>query len=208
MHNVSQDSRGLAPILIILILLFLAIAGLAGWRIWDVSKSESKASSSSSSQKIETSDETPPTTLERVSTASDSYSVSLPRGWAHSTCEDTDILFLAPSEELLGACNSGNFGAISISRNAGDTRAEGDPTSDPTATEVSVTSVTIDRQPATKTSYTVGGEEAIVPVGTRFVRYQIFYEGNTYTLGTSQSPGGPSFIEELDGIVRTFRFSD
>lgn len=211
MHKLHHDQRGLAPLLIILILLLLALIGFTGWRVWSSSQSDSEsapaASSSPATDKIETSDETPPT-LERVSTASDSYSVPLPSGWVHSTCEDTDILFLAPSEALLGRCNSGSFGAVSISRSAGDTRSEGDPRSDPSATDVSITSATIDGQPATKTSYTVGGDGGIVEAGTRFVSYRVFFEGNTYTLGATQTPGGTSYTTELDAFARSFRFTE
>lgn len=198
----------MAHIWLILLLLLLGIIGLVVWTLWSVSNKDPEASiSPQANEKIETSDEAPPV-LERLSSTRDSYSVVLPSGWVHRTCEGTDILFLAPNEEELGKCNSGYFGAISISRNAGDVRAEGDPSSDPSATEISVTSVTIDGQPATQTSYTVAGEESMIPVGTRLVRYQIFFEGNTYTLGASQAPGGTSYASELDAIVRSFRFSE
>jgi hypothetical protein len=211
MHKLHHDQRGIAPLLVILILLLLALIGFTGWRVWSASNTDTDsapaASSPATTDKIETGEEAPPA-LERISTASDSYSVALPSGWVHATCEDTDILFLAPSEELLGRCNSGSFGAISISRSAGDSRAEGDPRSDPTATDVSVTDVTINRQPATKTSYTVGGDGAMVAVGTRFVSYRVFYEGNTYTLGAQQAPGGTSYATELDAFVRSFRFTE
>ena len=210
MHNIRNDSRGVAPILLVLILLFLAIAGFAGWRVWDMSRSEPATSSNSPtpSPKSEAPEEIPAPTLERVSGAGDSYSVALPIGWVHRSCDDSNILFLAPSDDLLGKCNSDSFGVLSIGRNTGDTRAEGDPASDPTATDVSVSSVTVDSQPATKTRYTVGSTESIVPAGTRFVRYQILYEGYTYTIGSTQMPDGASYTDQLDEIVGSFRFSE
>lgn len=209
MRNLKNNEQGVAPLLIILLIFLLAVVGFAGWRVWSASKSDSKASSSesSSTEKIETSDEPVPE-LERVSSATDSFSVALPSGWVQRTCEDADILFLAPSEDKLGKCSSGYFGAISISRNEGDVRADSDPASDPSATEVSVSTATIDGKEATKTSYTVSGEEAMIPSGTRIIRYQLFHEGYTYTLGASQDPGGTSYATELDAIVRTFSITE
>lgn len=210
MHKLQNDQRGIAPLLLILILILLALIGFAGWRVWESSKDpavDSSTSTPASTEKVETTDETPPT-LERISTASDSYTVALPSGWYYASCDDSDILFLAPSEDLLGRCNSGSFGAISISRTPGDTRTEGDPRTDPTARDVSVTDVTVNGQPATKTSYTVGGDGAMVAAGTKFVSYRVFYEGHTYTLGAMQTPSGTSYATELDAIVRTFRFSE
>jgi len=211
MHKVKPNDRGISQLILLLILFILGITVFVGWRVWSSSSEDPVSgttnSTNGSPQKDEDSED-PGGTLERISTFSDSYSVNLPVGWYYSTCEGTDILFLAPSEDLLGKCDSGYFGAISISRNAGDRRAEGDPSSDSTVTEVSVTEVTIDRQPATKVSYTVGGDGDIIAIGTKFIRYQIFYEGNTYTIGTSNTPGETSFAEELDGIVRTFSFTE
>lgn len=70
-----------------------------------------------------------------------------------------------------------------------------------------ITDVTIDGQAATKTSYTVGAND-FTPTDTDYIRYQVFYEGNTYTLGTSSESGLMSFADELEAIIRSFRFAE
>ncbi len=205
--NTQKQYHGFSTILLIIIIaLVLALLGFLGWRAWEAASKDPVASSADSTEKLDVTDEMP-STLERISTASDSYTVALPEEWLYRTCEDTDILFLAPSEDLLGICSSGYFGAISISRSAGDTTAEGDPRDDPSLIDVEVSDVTIDGQPATKVSYTVGESDFLTP-GAEYIRYQIYYEGNTYTIGTGREPTGVSFAVELDGLVRSFRFSE
>lgn len=191
---------------IVVTTLILGLLGFVGWRSWDAANPDPVKSSDDSAEKVEVGEEAPES-LERISTAGDSYTVPLPTGWLYELCEDSDILFLAPTEDLLGQCNSGYFGAISISRNGGDTRSESDPTSDPSAVEVEISEVTIDGQPATRVSYSIG-ESDFLTTGAEYLFYQIFYEGNTYTLGTSSEPGEVSFTEELDSIVRSFRFAE
>lgn len=196
------------------ILLTIGIAagvGLLVWNVWFSHNTElepvppKQTSQPNETVKIE---EPKESEKERVSSPNNTYSVEIPDGWVSSSCNDVDVLFLAPSPDLLGKCNSGFGGAISISRNDGDVRSESNPLNDPSATEISESRTTLGDQQATRTSYTIANGDGLIPDGTTFVRFQTFYNNSTYTLVTSHSPNASSFVGELDEIASSFRFED
>lgn len=196
------------------ILLTIGIAagvGLLVWNVWFSHNTEleptppKQTSQPNETVKIE---EPKESEKERVSSPNNTYSVEIPDGWVSSSCNDVDVLFLAPSPDLLGKCNSGFGGTISISRNDGDVRSESNPSDDPNITNFSESEISLDDQPATRSRYTLTDGGGFIADGTTFVIFQAFYNNSTYRLVTNYAPNGSSYISELDAIADSFQFQN
>lgn len=90
--NTHTQNHGFSTVIfVIIIAIIIGLLGFLGWRAWEAASKEPASSSTESTNKVGVGGEIP-ATLERISTASDSYTVPLPEGWLYGVCEDTDIL--------------------------------------------------------------------------------------------------------------------
>lgn len=206
--KIRHDQKGISPLIIIFLLLLLAVVGFAGWTVYSTNKDTEPSKTSSS-----TSDTTKKTTPKRVeptyaTTVSVIYRVVQPDSWVKGTCADNpDILFLAPSTDKLGKCQTEYFGTVAITKNIGNIgHNEEYYTSDDAYAEVTYSAITIDGITGYKVSYRVATENELgVPaVGTKIVQYVLFDGTNTFSISYSRASGDPDLTTEVQKLAESF----
>lgn len=201
----KNNQNGFSPIYLLLVILILLALGFIGWKVWERSK-DAPASSSSTSESVDKDATTPEITY--ASPESELYRVSVPEAWVSGTCPDNvDILFLAPSTEKLGRCQSDSGGTVAIAKNTGNTgHTEEYYTSDDQFSSVSYSPVTIDGITGYKVSYTVATENELgyPPVGTKVVLYSLYDGTNTFSQVYTQLPDDPNLASVFQSIAESF----
>jgi Tfp pilus assembly protein PilX len=209
--SLARNQQGFSPLIIIILLLILALLGFGGWRVWESKKDKDKSASSSSSEPSPISsaaEEPTASALNYVKPPSEVYQVALPEGWVKATCPGTpDLLFLAPSTDKLGKCDTESGGTVAIGKNSGNTgHPETFYTSDPQYGSVAYTSITLDGITGYKVSYTVAAESisGYPPVGTQQTQYVLFDGTNTFTIVYTRFAGDADLAATVQTMAETF----
>ncbi|HTE58232.1 MAG TPA: hypothetical protein VK694_05810 [Verrucomicrobiae bacterium] len=206
----TRNQKGFSPIFIILILLLLALLGFAGWRIWESRDDKGgKIPSSSDSAPASADPEEPAApALNYVKPPSEVYRVALPDTWVKATCPDTpDLLFLAPTTDKLGKCNSEFGGTVTISKASGDvSHPAAYYSGDSHLSGVSYATTTIDSINGYKVSYTVSTEYEIgtPAVGTQQTQWVLFDGTNSFIMVYTRLPGDPDLAAAAQTLAETF----
>lgn len=203
-----KQKRSKKPLWVLLVILLVAAAAAGAWywqqrKIDDLEKQLSVASSSQQTKEAPTD----PVEVHLVGPVEASFSVELPDAWVFGTCADTEIVFLAPSADKLGKCNTESFGTVSISKVPGDVREPETAFADAAVYgSVNYEVVTLDGAPGVKVSYTVldSGELGYPPVNTKMIRYTVFKDGNSYVIGYQQQPGDTDYAAVFEDIANSF----
>lgn len=163
-----------------------------------------------------TSTPTPAPTLDptvawtRYSDPVDHFSLRYPGTWMQRTCLNGvhTGLFLAPTADSLGICNSGFGGQMSVIAVTGDERTAMQLSGLP---DLVTTAVTVDGQAGTRQSATAVASELGPPAGTRLVVYVFFIGGRTYRCSYTQAPSGATSADVLADfdlmVTRTLAFA-
>jgi hypothetical protein len=173
----------------------LLIAGATVW--WLMSTNNSPTSENTAENNTS---ETPMS--EPINIPGFKYVVNKPASWTYGECGDTStyVLFLAPTQEELGLCNSEEGGVVSISATPGDNRY---PTSNLQTDEgvefISETNITIDSQDALKVVY------RLTDLDNKMTVYSFYDDLDTYTITYQQKPGASDQSEVVEHIVSTFK---
>jgi len=205
------NQRGFSHLLLI-ILLLLVIAGIvfAGLNVWNSRKTTKEDPITGSSSVTKETPEPPAPAPTRVAPTSEAFEVTLPDGWVDGRCEDSaDIVFLAPTADLLGKCQTESFGMVSVSRAEGDQRrTEESFMADDYYGSTTYEAVTIDDLPGYKVTYTVATETELgyPPVGTYEAMYHLYDadSNKTYILGYRQFEGDPDHKATFATIAESF----
>lgn len=199
------NQKGFSPLILILLILLLLALGFAAWRVLGSDSDKPSDSSESTSTTKETPDEPAVTYAKPISEA---YQVVQPDAWVKGTCPDNpDLLFLAPSSDKLGKCQTESFGTVSVTKNAGDsTNNEEYYTGDDYYGSVSYSAVTIDGITGYKVGYTIAGESELgyPPIGTKQVLYVLYDGTNTYTIAYGQMAGDADHAATAQAIAESF----
>lgn len=202
--RIKHNQQGFSHWLILLLILLLLVIGFVGWRVWDARSNEDTSSTSAPVEK----DATPADEVVTVRPPSEGYQVTLPDTWVSSTCADTpDLLFLAPTEDKLGTCNSESGGTVAIARNDGNIGYGADYyAADPYYGDAVYTPITIDGIAGYKVSYSVATETELgfPPVGTQVVQYVLFDGTHTYTTTYTRMSGDPDLTTEVQTLAESF----
>lgn len=207
--SISRNQKGFSIWIILLILLLLAILGFAGWRIWkaDDSGSEPPATSESSPETDAAEEPAEPEPTYAMP-PSGAYRVEQPDGWVKGTCADSsDLLFLAPSNDKLGTCNSENGGTVAISKNNGDvSQPESYYTSNAEYGSVSYGTFTADGITGYKVSYEIVAESILgyPPVGTEQTQYTLFDGTNSFVIVYTRLPGHADVSATVQALAESF----
>lgn len=192
----------------LLILLLIGASGYGGWyyqqqKIDDLNL-QIKQLKEAASQPTEAEQDV--VRVQLVRPADKSYSVEAPLDWLSGTCEDSAVVFLAPTSDLLGKCATEFFGMVSISKQPGDNLAvEADFSDDSIYSDVSFTSTSINGVNGVKISHTQVGAFEVGPVaGTKTISYQLFDGTNTYIISYSEQPGWPDHSDDFELIAQSF----
>lgn len=207
---IARNQKGFSPLFIVLILLILALLGFAGWRIWESKddKGSGKPESSESTPSSGDSEEPAPPALNYVKPPSEVYRVALPDTWVKATCPDTpDLLFLAPTTDKLGRCNSESGGTVAISKASGDVSHPATYyTGDSHLSGVSHAAITIDGINGYKVAYTIAVEYELgyPPVGTQQTQWVLFDGTNSFIIVYTRLPGDPDLAATAQTLAETF----
>lgn len=201
--RIKQNQQGFSHLIILLLILLLLVIGFVGWRVWD----SKKGSDTSGSSSVEKTDE-PAEEVTVVMPPSEGYQVALPDTWVSSTCADSpDLLFLAPTEDKLGKCNTESGGTVAISRNDGNIGYGADYyEADPYYGDVVYSAITIDGIEGYKVSYSVATETELgfPPIGTQVVQYVLFDGTDTYMMTYTRMSGDPDLTAEVQTLAESF----
>src|SRR3990167_3101234 len=104
-----KKKRGKQALLWLLILLLIGGAGSGAWDYNQQIKQLQEAAKADKAPEKEI------VKVQVVKSADNSFSVEAPVEWLSGTCEDSTIVFLAPSADLLGKCATEYFGIVSMS---------------------------------------------------------------------------------------------
>jgi hypothetical protein len=195
--------------LILLSLILLASAGFAGYKYAKSDDTEEPVKTeefSSSTEKDLIIEESP----ETAKPISEIYEVNLPEGWERGTCPDNpDILFLAPTTELLGKCQTESFGMVSVSVAQEDTRrTEEYYAADDYYAEPMFSEATVDGLSGYWVSYTIATENIVgyPPVGTYENSLNLYdpSDGKTYIVAYRELPGDPNHRSDFTALALSF----
>lgn len=202
--KLRNNQQGIAHLYLILALILALVIGLVGWRVWAMRSD--KATDTSTAKTAE--EEEPAPAVTYVQPPSEDYRIALPDTWVSGSCPDTpNLLFLAPTADKLGKCNSESGGTVSIGRNDGNTGyGEDYYTSDDYYGDVVYTAVTIDGIEGYKVAYTVATETELgyPPIGTQVVQYVLFDGTNTYQVTYTRFSGDPDLSAQAQAIAESF----
>ncbi len=197
-------------ILVLLGVLLLSGATFAGYKYSKSNSDEAPVAKEESSTPEEETPAPAEPTLKKARPVSGAFEVEVPVGWVSSTCADNpDILFLAPTTELLGKCASEYFGTVAVTTNKGNIgHNEEYYTSDDSYASVKYSSVTVDSIPGYKVSYTVAteGELGYPPVGTFEYIYNLYdsTSNQTFRPAYRQLPSDSNYQSQFVQIAESF----
>lgn len=201
--NIRRNQQGFTPFHFLVLIALLLLLAFVGWRVWEA-RSDKEVEAPVASQTTKSADDTP---LNYIQPPSEDYRAALPEGWVSGTCPDSpDILFMAPSNDMLGKCNSEFGGTVIISRSDGNTGyGEDYYTSDASYGGVTYEAVTIDGIEGYKVAYTVAGEVMVGPAaGSQIVQYVLFDGTNTWSVTYTQLAGDPDNKAHAQSIAESF----
>ena len=203
-----KKKRGKQALLWLLILLLIGGAGYGAWyyQQQNIDDLNQQIKQLQEAAKADKAPEKEIVKVQVVKSADNSFSVEAPVEWLSGTCEDSTIVFLAPSADLLGKCATEYFGIVSMSKTPGDNRsAEGDFADETLYSDVTFAAVTVNGVEGVRVSYTNVGEFEVGPLaGTKAISYQLFDGTSTYMISYSQQPSDPDYSEEFETITQSF----
>jgi len=196
------------PLLVLLVVLLIAGVSFGVW-YWQQRKIDDLNQQLIASKNTQQAPAAPadPVEVHLVGPIESSFTVALPDAWVFGVCPDTEIIFLAPSADKLGKCNSESFGTVSISKVSGDVREPETAFADASVYgSVSYEVVTVNGVPGVKVGYTLldNGILGYPPVNTKTVRYTLFKDGNSYVMGYQQQPGDTDYRAVFEDIATSF----
>lgn len=207
--RLKTNQSGLAPVLVLLLVLLIMVIAFFAWRF--TSSEQPSIAPQNDNSSDQTADESDLSGApSRVSPANDAYSVELPSGWVSRNCDaagSEGVLFIAPSEELLGLCASEAGGVVIFSVASGDNRASlSDFSESEEIGDLSSSDITYGEISGTSFSYTIVAESMLgyPPVGTTIVHYQAYDGTNTYFATYTGLPGQQDYLAEFDASVDSF----
>jgi hypothetical protein len=196
--------------IILLILLLLSSAAFAGFKYAksdEPKKEDTKPDETSLSEDKDLIISEAPETARSIS---ELYEVNLPDGWEKGTCPDNpDILFLAPTTELLGRCQTESFGMVSVSVAQEDTRrTEEYYSADDYYAAPTYSTTTVDGLSGYWVSYNIAAENIVgyPPIGTYEYSLNLFdpSDGKTYIVAYRELPGDPNYRSDFTAIALSF----
>lgn len=203
----SRNQGGFSPVTILLVLLLTATLAFTVLRVYDSKDTRSSTPPSSSDASSDPAPVDDPD-LAYVRPPSEVYRVAQPEGWVKSTCSDSpDLLFLAPSTDKLGKCNSESGGTVLISKSAGDIREPATAfTGNPQYTSVSYEATTIDGMAGYKVAYAIAatGDPGYPPPGTKHIQYVLFDGTNSFIIIHTRLPADPDLSAIVQTMAETF----
>jgi hypothetical protein len=207
--SLERNQQGFSPWIILLIILVLAILGFVGWRAWIAEESASDIPhTSDTGSESETPEEPAEPEPTYALPPSKAYRVAQPNEWVTRTCPDSpDLLFLAPSSDKLGTCNSENGGTVAISKNGGNlSQPESYYTSNAEYSGVSYTAFSADGISGYKVSYTIAAENILgyPPVGTQQTQYLLFDGTSSFTIVYTRLPGHADVSTAVQALAESF----
>lgn len=198
-----QNQQGIAHLYLILGLVLILVIGLVGWRVWAMRSDKAADTPAKITEKTAAEPE-----LNYIQPPNEAYKVALPDTWVNSSCPDTpDLLFLAPTIDKLGKCNSESGGTVVVTRNDGNTGYGEDYYTESDYYDSPVyTVVTIDGIEGYKVAYTVGSDDGLgyPPIGTQVVRYVLFDGTDTYSINYTRFAGDPDESAKAQFIAESF----
>lgn len=201
--SIRNNQQGNAHLFVIIAVVVVIIIGLVGWRVWDARKTEKPTKSAASSTAAE--EPAAEVTVNYVMPTDKSYRIGLPEGWATGVCGDNG-LFMAPTADELGKCQSESLGTVFVTPTDGNTGYGADYyAADPMYGGVTYTPVTIDGIKGYKVVYTVATEQMVGPsIGTKITQYVLFDGTQTYTITYQQNTGQPDLSALIQTSAETF----
>lgn len=208
MKSLKSNQIGASRIIVaMVVLVVVAAAGAGGWWLWQRNAPQEVDETPDTTQQTEqpaTEEQTAAQTVE-ASPASGDFSVRILESWQQQDCaaDNPNILFVAPTTDLLGKCASEFFGLIAVSKTEGDRREDESAYSGRTDINlVSYDQLMVDTMPAIRVEYTQS-EEPIVgpPVGTRYIEVIAFDGTYSFSMSYTQQPGWDDYRAEFDAIV-------
>lgn len=208
--KIMHDQRGFSPWIILLILLILAALGFAGWRVWSADDDTATPSTTESASEKEPEGDEMSAEPEPIYAMppSEAYRVELPVSWVKKICPDSEnLLFLAPTTDKLGTCNSENGGTVAITKNSGDVgHPESYYMSDPHYGSVSYSAFAADSITGHKAAYTIATEDVLgyPPVGTQQTQYVLFDGANSFVIAYTRFSGDPDLAATVQALAESF----
>lgn len=208
--KLRTEQKGFSPLIIVLVLLLLGLLGFAGWTVYSKNKKTETSTAKSETKKAAAPEKSTTKRIEPtyVKPAGEAYRVALPATWVSGTCADNpDILFLAPTSDKLGKCQSEYFGTVALSKNAGNIgHNEEYYTSDDAYADVTYTATTIDGIAGYKVTYTVAtaNELGVPAVGTKIVQYVLYDGANSYTISYSRTAAEADLTAVVQTLAESF----
>lgn len=202
--KLSRNQRGIAHLYLILGVVLVVVIGLVGWRVWVMrsDKAPSETASSPSAEKEVEPD------LNYIQPPSEAYRVALPEGWTSNTCPDSpNTLFMAPTIDKLGKCNTESGGTVAIDRQDGNVGyGEDYYTSNSYYDSPAYTPMTVDGIEGYRISYYVGDDDGLgyPPIGTQIVKYVLFDGTNTFVITYTRFAGDPDEGANAQAIAESF----
>ncbi len=207
--KLRTNQQGISPLIIVVSVLLLGLLGFAGWTVYNKNKKTDTKTTSSTAKTSDT-PATPKKTVEltTVKPVSKIYQVDIPVSWVSGTCTDNpDLLFLAPTKDTLGKCQSEYFGTVSVTKSAGSTGHNKEYyTTNNEYTDVSFEPLAIDDFASYKVSYTqaTANELGVPAVGTIITQYVIYDGSDTFTLSYSRTNADADLSVAFQDLAESF----
>jgi hypothetical protein len=141
----------------------------------------------------------------RYSDAADHFALRYPSAWQQRTCAVSGhtTLYLAPTTDTLGACNSGFAGQVYVAAVGGDQRSTYTWSTTGGYDDVKSQTVTVAGFTATRQTANVPDSAAAGPVpGSKQVQYLLYAGGRTYIAVYSQAPSAPDTLADFDTMIK------
>jgi hypothetical protein len=138
----------------------------------------------------------------------DKFSLRYPPTWQQRTCKVAGhtTLYLAPTADTLGVCNSGFGGQMSVGAQAGDQRSVYEWTAASGYASLVTTAVTVSGIAGIRQSATVSATSSSGPgpaVGSKIVQYIFSTNDRTYTFAYTQAPSAPDTLASFELMIKT-----
>ena len=217
MKKLHNNQSG-AAVLVILLIIVIGLVGVAGWLVYKNQKktpATNTATSATTSQKsagTSTPAADPYTGWQTITTKDKLVAVKSPASWLYKICDDNiKTVYIAPNQQELATCSSGNGGRISVgysdavsaaTRTQMTTKSECDK-------EFSVTEPTVNGVKGyrvTRINGPVGDSVCQGLEGTKYVTYFFDKGANTYTFTYQQTPSASDELASFDLLVKSATF--